>query len=62
MPAWATALGRVINGILNAYNQYKLKKAMDNAANSIAGNGRVLKSNKSFEDIVSKQPNGDRAE
>ena len=62
MPSWVTALGRLINGVLNAWNKYKLAKAMDNAADTIAGDGRVLKSDKSFEDIVSKQPNSDRAD
>ena len=62
MPSWVAALGRLINGVLNAWNKYKLAKAMDNPANTISGDGRLLRSNKSFEDIISKQPDSDRAD
>lgn len=58
MPAWVTALSRIINGVANAINKYKASKAVANPADTIAGNGRVLKSDQSFEDIVSNKPDG----
>ena len=61
MSSWITTLSRLIDGALDAINKYKASKAIDNPAGTIAGDGGVLKSNKSFEDIVSNKPESDRA-
>ena len=54
MPPWVALLTRILNGIFDAVNKNKVKKAVDNPADTIADGGELYESGQSVADISKK--------
>ena len=50
--SWGKAIGRFVNGVMNAINRKNKKDAANDAANTVSNGGRLLKSKKSFSDLA----------
>ena len=53
-PGWVKLLTRLLNGLLNAISKNKVKKAVDDPADTLADGGELYESEQSFADLSKK--------